>query len=316
MERHQVPLYLGGLAAGALLGLLLPSVAEPAESAVNPVLALLLYATFLGIPFARIGAALRDWRFLVAALAVNFLAVPAVVFVLSRLVAQERALLVGVLFVLLTPCVDYVIVFAGLAGGAKDRLLAAAPLLMLAQMVLLPAYLYLFVGDGVVRSIDYAPFGEAFVLIIAVPLALAALTQVAAARTRWGARFEAGVTGTMVPIMVLTLAVVVASQIDGVRAELSSLLFALPVYILFAVVMVPVGAAAGRIARLDVPGRRSIVFTGVTRNSLVILPLGLALPAGYDLVPLVIVTQTLVELVVMVVLVRLVPRLLPDGARV
>jgi ACR3 family arsenite efflux pump ArsB len=35
--------------------------------------------------------------------------------------------------VLLTPCIDYVIVFTRLAGGSDRRLLAAAPLLMLAQ---------------------------------------------------------------------------------------------------------------------------------------------------------------------------------------
>ena len=40
-------------------------------------------------------------------------------------VADEPALLFGVLLVLLTPCIDYVIVFSGLAGGASDRLLAA-----------------------------------------------------------------------------------------------------------------------------------------------------------------------------------------------
>lgn len=46
------------------------------------------------------------------------------------------------------------------------------------------------------------------------------------------------------------------------------------------------------------------MFSGVTRNSLVVLPLVLALPTGFGLAPLVVVTQTLVELVVMVVLVR------------
>ncbi|MFD5330131.1 hypothetical protein ACFWJO_40495, partial [Streptomyces sp. NPDC127092] len=61
-----------------------------------------------------------------------------------------------------------------------------------------------------------------------------------------------------------------------------------------------------------VPGRRAIVFSGATRNSLVVLPLVLALPAAFDLAPLVVVTQTLVELIVMVVFVRLIPRLLPD----
>jgi ACR3 family arsenite efflux pump ArsB len=60
-------------------------------------------------------------------LVLNFVVVPVVVFGLSRAVAADQAVLVGVLFVLLTPCVDYVIVFTGLAGGARARLLAATP---------------------------------------------------------------------------------------------------------------------------------------------------------------------------------------------
>jgi ACR3 family arsenite efflux pump ArsB len=40
-----------------------------------------------------------------------------------------------------------------------------------------------------------------------------------------------------------------------------------------------------------------------------VLPLVLALPAAYDLSPLVVVTQTLVELLVMVTMVRVVPKL-------
>lgn len=314
MERYQVPLYLAALVVGAGVGLLVPVAAHPAELAINPVLGLLLYATFLGGPLTRIGQAFRDWRFLVTVLVVNFVAVPVVVFLLSRIVAHDRVLLVGVLFVLLTPCVDYVIVFTGIAGGAKDRLLAAAPLLMLAQMVLLPIYLWLFVGAAFVQAVDLSPFLEAFLLLIALPLLVAALTQFAAARSRVGRMGQEVVLAAMVPLMMITLAVVVASQIAGVGRQLGALLLAIPVYILFAAVMVPVGAIAGRGARLDVPGRRAIVFSGTTRNSLVVLPLVLALPAGFDLAPLVVVTQTIVELIVMVVLVRLIPRLLPAHA--
>lgn len=112
----------------------------------------------------------------------------------------------------------------------------------------------------------------------------------------------------MVPLMIATLAVVVASQVAEVSARLGSLLLVIPIYFLFAIIMVPVGAAAGRLAGLDLPGRRAIVFSGATRNSLVVLPLVLALPAAFDLAPLVVVTQTLVELVAMVVFVRIVPK--------
>ncbi|MCT1434003.1 arsenic resistance protein [Dietzia maris] len=313
MERHQVSLYLAGLVLGGLVGLLAPAVAGPAELAIQPVLALLLYATFLGIPFARIGGAFRDGRFLGTILAVNFLLVPPIVWLLTRIVAHDRVLLVGVLFVLLTPCIDYVLVFAGLAGADVHRLLAATPLLMLAQMALLPLYLWMFVGSELVAAVELEPFVEAFVLLIALPLSAAALTQYLAGRGARVARAaEQGAAAAMVPLMVATLALVVASQISAVSERLGGLVQVVPVYVAFVMVMVPVGMAAGRLAGLDVPGRRAIAFSGATRNSLVVLPLVLALPAAFDLAALVVVTQTLVELVAMVVLVRLVPRLIPE----
>lgn len=309
LERHQVAMYLGALAAGAAAGLLSPAIADPAGRAVSPALALLLYVTFLGVPFARIRSSLRDTRFLVTLGLLNFVVVPPIAWLLSRVVADDQALLAGVLFVLLAPCVDYVIVFAGLAGGSADRLLAAAPLLMLAQMVAFPAYLRVFMGSEIASTIEPAPFVEALIVLIVVPMALAAATQFLASRASWARAFERRALGMMVPLMMLTLAAVVASQIAGVGAHLPALPRAIAVYSAFALIMVPVGILLGRAARMDPAGRRAIVFSGVTRNSLVVLPLVIALPAGFELAPLAVVTQTLVELVAMVVMVRVVPRL-------
>ena len=283
---------------------------------VEPVLALLLLATFLAVPFAALGAGLRDGRFLGALLVLNFVVVPAVVFGLSRFVAHDDALLVGVLLVLLAPCVDYVIAFTALAGGAAERLLAAAPLLMLVQLVVLPVLLRVVAGEAAVAVVDAGPFVRALVLLILAPLALAALLQWGAVRGRGGVRDTAagvvrGFTAAMVPLMVVTLFTVVASQIRGVGERLPALAAVVPLFAAFAAVMVALGVVAARWARLDVPAGRALVFSGVTRNSLVVLPLALALPASLDPAPLVVVTQTLVELGAMVSLVRLVPRLLP-----
>lgn len=246
----------------------------------------------------------------------TFLVVPAVVFGLSRFVAHDDALLVGVLLVLLAPCVDYVIAFTALAGGAAERLLAAAPLLMLVQLVVLPVLLRVVAGEAAVAAVDVGPFVRALVLLILAPLALAALLQWGTARGRGGVRRTAagvvrGCTAAMVPLMVVTLFTVVASQIRGVGERLPALAAVVPLFAAFAAVMVALGVVAARWARLDVPAGRALVFSGVTRNSLVVLPLALALPASLDPAPLVVVTQTLVELGVMVSLVRLVPRLLP-----
>ncbi|MGZ0213128.1 MAG: arsenic resistance protein [Actinomycetales bacterium] len=311
VERQQVPLYIAAIVLGAIIGSVAPSIAPGLTVSINPILGLLLFATFLGVPLIEVGKAFKDVRFLSVVLIVNFVIVPLVVWGLSRFVAGDRALLIGVLLVLLTPCVDYVIVFTGIAGGAKERLLVAAPLLMLLQIVLLPVFLFLFAGSGAVSLIEVGPFAEAFLFLIVIPLIAAALIQALARNHRAGVLVENVMQALMVPLMMATLAVVIGSQISAVGSRIGQLLFMMPLYVAFLIVMPIVGLAAGRIAKLDVPAIRALVFTGSTRNSLVVLPLALSLPASLSLAPLAVVTQTLVELVGMIVFVRLIPRLIP-----
>lgn len=308
-DHRQVPLYLAAIVLGGVVGVFAPAMAPTFAESINPVLAMLLFATFLSVPFIEVGRSFLDLRFLGAVLILNFVIVPVVVFGLSRFVADDQGLLIGVLLVLLTPCIDYVIVFTGLAGGARAPLLAAAPLLMLLQIVLLPLYLLLFAGSDSAALIDIGPFVEAFLVLIAVPLVAAATVQAIARRHRAGRTIETGFAGAMVPLMMLTLAVVVGSQISAVGGEAVALLRVLPLYAAFLVLMLLIGLGAGKIARLDVPATRALIFSGATRNSLVVLPLALSLPPTLGIAPLAVVTQTLVELVGMVIFVCLVPRL-------
>ncbi|GAA2173066.1 arsenic resistance protein [Agrococcus versicolor] len=311
-DRHQVPLFLAALVLGGVVGLSAPRLAPSLEHAIEPVLMLLLFATFLAVPLGEVGRAVRDGRFLATVLAANFVVVPVLAWALSRLVVDDRGLLLGVLLVLLTPCIDYVVVFTGLAGGARARLLAAAPLLMLLQLLLLPVLLLLLAGGDVLEVVDPAPFARAFVLLIVVPLVAAGIVQALARRRRIGRAIQAAMAAAMVPSMMATLAVVVASQIAAVGAQATVLVRVLPLYVAFVVAALGVGVLAGRVARLDVPGTRAVILSTSTRNSLVVLPLALALPPSLGIAPLAVVAQTLVELVALIVLVRLVPRLVPE----
>lgn len=149
LDRFQVPLYFAAAALGAALGLSFEAPAAIAGRLVEPALVALLFATFLGVPSTRLGRAARDWRFLSAVALVNFVLAPAVAWLVTRPIAGDEALVTGALIVLLSPCVDYVIVFSGLAGGDRERLLAVTPAVMLLQIVLVPAYLWLLAGGDV-----------------------------------------------------------------------------------------------------------------------------------------------------------------------
>ncbi len=314
MERHQIVIYLGALVTGGLVGWAAPDAGPGLEHAINPVLAALLYVTFLQVPASKLLRSLREGKFLAAVLVLNFVVVPLVVAAMFVFLPDDQAVRMGFLLVLLTPCIDYVIVFSGLAGGSSQRLLAASPLLLLAQMVLLPGYLFLFMGSDLADIVEVGPFVEAFVVLIVIPLTLAWLTQAWAARRTAGQKTTDVMNTLMVPLMFATLAVVVASQIPKLGDSLSDVVRVIPFYVAFLAVMAAAGLVVARIFRLDAPAGRAIVFSGATRNSLVVLPLALALPDRLALAAVVVVTQTLVELVGMVIYVRAVPRLLPASA--
>ncbi|WP_035753600.1 arsenic resistance protein [Parafrankia discariae] len=311
MERHQVPIYLGAIAAGVLLGLLAPGAGPTLEHAVNPVLGALLFVTFLQVPAAELVRALRGGRFLAGVLTVNFVVVPLVVAGMLPLLPDERALRLGVLMVLLCPCVDYVVVFSGLAGARPGQLLAATPLLLVAQMLALPLFLLAFLGSGLGDVVEAGPFLQAFAFLIVLPLTLAWTAQAYLARRPARPDATDATDATMVPLMVATLVTVVASQVPAMGGSLGEVARVVPCYAAFLIVMAFAGLGVARLFALDVPAGRAVVFTGATRNSLVVLPLALALPDDLAIAAVAVVTQTLVEVVGMVVYVRLVPRLLP-----
>ena len=319
LERHQVPLYLATMVLGAALGLVFPAATAAWELAVPPLIAVLLWSTFLGIPLTQLGDGLRDRRFLLVLLGLNFLVVPVVAWLLTRPLTGHPELVLGILVVLLVPCIDWVIVFAGLAGGDRARLTAAAPLLMLAQMLLLGPLLWLLAGSDVPLRIEPGPFLSALVWMLLVPLGAAVVVQLAArrgddARASCAARgFESLGQALMVPALMLVLLTVIASQVAAVRGQLAEVALSVPVYVAFLVLMTALTVLVVRAARLPVASARAAVFSATARNSLVVLPLAVAVADQAPLIPLAVVMQTMVELVGMVMLVRLVPRLLPSS---
>ncbi|MDO5670917.1 MAG: arsenic resistance protein [Corynebacterium sp.] len=274
-----------------------------ARSFTTPVLGALLFVTFLSIPLRRLRI---DARLLAVLALLNFLVVPLVVGVITWPLRDDGVVYAAVLLVLLAPCIDYVIAFSGLAGGAREQLLAATPFLLLGQMLLLPLYLGLFLGSSGVMT--PGPFLEAFLLLIVVPLALATLAQ----RSRWADFWAQAGERAMTPLMMATLFVVMAGYSADALQEWQLLLPPVAVYVLFAAVMLVLGWAIAGGAHLSTPARVSATFSGVTRNSLVVLPFAMAMPGA--IAPVVVVTQTLVELVVMVAMVWSVPFVVRQNA--
>jgi ACR3 family arsenite efflux pump ArsB len=169
--------------------------------------------------------------------------------------------------------------------------------------------LNLFLGDASADLVQLEPFVRAFVWLIAIPLALAAVVQVWVARSSADARVSVALGLLPVPATALVLFIVVAAVVPQLGAAFEAALRVVPVYVVFAAAAPLIGWIVARVARLEAPASRAVAFSSATRNSLVVLPLALAVPGAIPVLPAIIVTQTMVELVASTIYMRLIPKL-------
>lgn len=311
LEKKQVWVYAFALIIAAGFGLLWPESSESLDFMISFVLAILMYGMFAQIPFFRLKEALTNRKFIYALLMINYIAVPILVWGLTRFLPADPAILLGVLLVLLTPCIDYVIVFTHLGRGNEKLVLVSTPILFVTQMLLLPIYLWLFMGKTAAEIVKVGPFLEAFLGLIVVPLVLALLTQWWSKRQPQGERVLHATAWLPVPFMALTLFVVVASQISKLYTSFDFIRQVIPVYAAYMAITPIIARIVSRIFRLDTGAGRALIFSAGTRNSLVVLPFALALPEPLNgVVSAVIVTQTIVELIGELLYIRLVPKVL------
>ncbi|WP_083006777.1 arsenic resistance protein [Halomonas sp. GT] len=318
LERQQSWLYLGFICLGLTLGLIAPLLASSLEQLLWPLLGILLYATFTQIPLLHIKQSVTDKRFMAALLIGNFIIIPALlgVLVLGLLVLGlplPQPVIAGVLLVLLVPCTDWFITFTHLGKGDAARAVAATPLLLLIQMVALPVYLWLFLGDEWFQLAFSTDLLSAFAGLIMLPLGLAWLTKLAAYRYHAIERVTEQLGYLPVPLLALVVLVIAATQVNSVLALTHVSVQVVFIFVGYLIVAAFLGKVLGRLFKLPAASARTLAFSFGTRNSFVMLPIALTLPNGWQAAAVVIVFQSLVELFGMIALIRWVPgKLIPS----
>jgi len=296
IERHQVWAYLIAVILGLVVGWTGSLGDNVPEYLIWALLGVLLYATFTQTPLTHLSDVFRDRRFMSALLTGNFLVMPAV------------------LLVLLMPCTDWFVTFTHLGKGDSTRAIAATPVLLIAQLGLLPLYLWLFMGNQFDVNLELGRhLLPAFGGLIIVPLILAFLTEKWAENSRKAIGFIRFMGLMPVPLLTVVLFIISmtqVSQIDSTGSLIWPLMILFPAYLLAAAL---VGKALRRVFRLPVETGRTVIFSLGTRNSFVVLPLALSMPEAWAVAVVVIVVQSLLELFGMMLYLRWVPsRLLPD----
>lgn len=316
LERHQVTIYFTAVLIGSAVGLLLPESASALELWIWPVVGTLLYFTFLQVPLIQFRQALADVRFLGAMLTANFVFVPLVVWLLLMMLPPSPPLQLGVALVLLTPCTDWMNTFTLLGKGDAHRTLAATPLLLVTQILLLPLFLWLMLESRTSHMVATAPFVQAFLGLIMLPLSLAWLTEWFGKRSVRVARGIARSSALPVVLLAVTVLVIAASQMQQVLENVRQLTLVTFIFVVYVAVAALVGRLTVWLYSLPPREGRGVIFSTGTRNSFVVLPLALALPPEWNIAIPVIVVQAFVEMLGMLTFIRVVPGwLLRDAER-
>ena len=215
LEQYQVWLYLLTILAGMVIGWVWPGQTRQWELLLWPALGILLYTTFHsgaveppegGVRRSPVSARAADRQLCPDAPGYRRLVV--------AIAPDEPAIRLGVLLVLLVPCTDWFISFTHLGGGDGARAIAAAPVLLIVQLVLLPVYIWLFMGDLAIELAVGSHLLPAFFGLIVTPLILAWLTERMALRHQQAQTLVSWLGWLPIPLLALVVFLIAGSQVS------------------------------------------------------------------------------------------------------
>lgn len=314
LEKYQVFIYLAGILLGLLVGVKFPEQSQILEWALWPLLGILLYTTFTQVPLAHLREAFSDSRFMLAAVIGNFVVLPLIAWGLMSIGPNLPAVKLGILLVLLVPCTDWFITFTHLGGGDTKRAIAFSPVSLLLQLILLPVYIWFFLGSEITTSVMQRELILAFFGLIVLPLVAAFVTEKWAEK-REGREATLNAFGWLpVPLLALVVFSIAAAQVNVVIESLGVLPSLFAVFFAFLLIAGFLSIVLSKIFSLPTDQGRVLAFSLGSRNSFVVLPLAISLPSSFELTVVVIVFQSLVELFGMAAYIWWVPKKLYPSA--
>lgn len=301
MTRWQVPVVLGAVAVGMMIGLA-TDVGGEAERLVVPALVALLALTFAGIHSAAFTEAIRPHpRTAWVSLFINFMWVPLFAGGLGwAFLSDDPDLRIGLIMLLVTPCTDWYLVFIATARGNVALGAALLPVNLILQLALLPIFVVVLTGTA--ADVPIRDLLVSVAVVLGIPLAVAVGTRSAAAQVGVSERLDAlldrsGPLG--LALLAVAVAAIFAAHAQLVIDEPDALLRLLvPLVAFFAVAFLIANAVATRLG-LAYPERVTLTMTTMARNSPIALAIATTAFPDQPLIAVALVVGPLLELPVL-----------------
>ena len=271
----------------------------------------MMYPAMTNVRLGEVGGAFRSPRQLAVVLVFNYLVAPFVMLGLANLFVSDPELRTGLILYGLAPCIAMVIIFTFLAKGNTPMALVFVALNSVAQMLLIPVYARLLIGNV---TFDVSVVFQSVVLYLGLPLVLGVATRMLVVRRRGEAGMDAlkpALNGLSILGLLFTLIVMFALKGDLILQRPGIVIeMAIPMTLFF-IVMFFVVLLVGWRLRFPYPDAVAVAFNATGRDFEIAI--AIAITAFSPTVALATVVGPLIEVPVMLFLVwaamRLAPRL-------
>ncbi len=285
-------LLIGAIIAGSVVGLFTSFETLWTDYFIIAMLFFLFYST----PMKGIFKGIKNRRYILVALATNFIAIPVVAFALSTVfVDASSAIFVGLIIYLVAPCTDWFLGFTKLAKGDVEVNSVLLPFNLIMQILLLPVYMYLFTTNTV--GIPFEAFFDVLIYWVLLPFAVAQLVRAAIAtfkRELLEKSNELSETLVLITVILLVFSIF-NTNIESLIENTAVLPKVLLVIIVFFVATFFLALLISRAMRFSKKERISLTMTTAARNAPLMLAISILFFPQEALIHLVLVIGMLVE---------------------
>ncbi|MEM8776497.1 MAG: arsenic resistance protein [Pseudomonadota bacterium] len=290
-------LFLSAIVVGALMGLSNSSLSQDLSQNIDATLLLMIGLLFFEVRLRALAVAFSNLRFIALAWGANFLVVPVIGYAIASLFLSGQPLFyTGLLIYFLAPCTDWFLGFTRMAHGDTVLGTALMPINMLTQLLLFPAWLWLFTQHTSV--VDFATIPNTFLQWFLMPFVLAQVARWVLVTALPASAFErvCNVVAFLIPLA--TAAVILqifAANISTIIGHLQVFGVVLVAIFVFFLLTYALSEALSKLFRLRYPEHALLAMTTAARNAPLMLALtAIAIP-DQPLVYAALVIGTLVE---------------------
>ena len=283
--------------SAVILGLVLSNIdliADNTSYLINIFLCLMLYGLFLEVPLNDLKDSFKNIKFTSTSLIINFIWTPLFGYFIGSLFLNWNVdVLIGFFMLILTPCIDWYLVFTKLAKGDLTLSLSILPINLILQIILLPVYLILFFSSG--NTMDYVQLAYSLLIVIVIPFIAAQTTKFL---LKDDLKQKATEIFTDLQIWFLSLAVfcIFASQGELLFTNLNSVVTIFIPLIIFFIVNVIIDLLVSEKINFSYSEYASLTMTTLARNSPLALAIAINSFPGHELISIALVIGPLIEL--------------------